>query len=64
MNNILINMIIRVLLSLVMFTVSFSYVYSYKNKKFRVNSWRKIGGIILMVISIAYLIYSFKGVLF
>ncbi|KRO09297.1 hypothetical protein IV59_GL000751 [Paucilactobacillus hokkaidonensis] len=57
-------MVIRVVLSLLMCTVSFSYVYSYQNKKFKVDSWRKTGGIILTLISIVYLVYSVKGVLF
>lgn len=63
-NMLTINMTIRIVASLVMLAVSFSYVYSYQNKQFKANSWRKMGGVILTVISTAYLVYSFKGVLF
>ncbi len=35
-----------------------------EQKKFKVDSWRKTGGIILTLISIVYLVYSVKGVLF
>lgn len=43
-STLIVNMIIRVLSSLVMFTVSFSYVYSYKNKKFKANGWHYFNG--------------------